>query len=95
MAGTLRRGDRVRVHLYNQHGQLLGAIEGTVSAVAPAETAAPGVRKARVCVTGLEDYRRQDASGRLVKVDEDWFSDTVVEKIEDARGRRVHRWFVN
>ena len=28
-------GDRVRVHLYNRHGQLLGSLEGTASDFSP------------------------------------------------------------
>ena len=95
MAEKFKRGDRVRVHIYNHHGQLLGAIEGTVSDVAPDKEVSPGVSKNLIWVTGLEDYRRQDASGRLREVDEDWFSDTVVEKIEDASGQPVQRLFLN
>ena len=95
MAEKINRGDRVRVHIYNHHGQLLGSIEGTVSEVAPDKEVAPGVRKNLICVTGLEDYRRQDASGQLKQVAEDWFADTVVEKIADASGKPVQRLFLN
>ena len=95
MAGKFKRGDRVRVHIYNHHGQLLNAIEGMVSDVTPDEEVAPGVRRNMIWVTGLEDYKRQDASGRLVQVGEDWFADTVVEKIEDVSGQPVQRLFLN
>lgn len=95
MAEKFKRGDRVRVHIYNHHGQLLGAIEGTVSDVSPDKATSPGVQKNLIWVTGLEDFKRQDSSGRLREVAEGWFSDTVVEKIEDASGQPVQQLFLN
>ncbi len=95
MGEKFKLGDRVRVHLYNQHGQLLGAIEGKVSDFSPDTEVAPGVRKNLVWVTEIKDYKRQDESGELQETDEGWIADTDIEKIEDASGDPVPRLFMN
>ncbi len=96
MGEKFKLGDRVRVHLYNQHGQLLGAVEGTVSDFAPDTEVAPGVKKNLVWVTGIEDYKRVDhQSGELQQADEGWFADTDIEKISDSEGQPVPRLFMN
>ena len=89
-------GDRVRVHLYNKHGQILGAIEGTVSDFAPETEVAPGIRKNLVWVTGIEGYKRPDESGEFQEADEGWFADTDIEKIEEVEeGDTPRRLFMN
>lgn len=96
MGDKFTLGDRVRVHLYNQHGQLLGAIEGTVSDFAPETEVAPGVRKNLVWVTGIEGYKRPDEEGEFQEADEGWFADTDIEKIEEApEGQQPRRLFMN
>lgn len=95
MGEKFKLGDRVRVHLYNQHGQLLGAVEGTVSDFSPDTEVAPGIKKNLVWVTGIEDYKRADESGELQEADEGWFADTDIEKIQDDAGQQMPRLFMN
>lgn len=83
--GKLKRGDRVRVHLYTHEGLLIRAIEGTVSDFAPNSEIAPGVHKNLVWVTGIEGYKRPNDLGEPEPADEGWFADTDIEKIEDER----------
>lgn len=87
MTRTIQHGDRVRVHLYNRQGILLGSIEGTASDFSPNTEVAPGVRKNLIWVTGIEDYERPNDLGESEPADEGWFADTDVEKIEEDRPR--------
>ncbi len=96
MTEKFKLGDRVRVHLYNKHGQLLGAIEGTVSDFAPETEVAPGIRKNLVWVTGIQGYNRPSESGEFQEADEGWFADTDIERIEDTpEGAPPRRFFMN
>ena len=96
MGEKFNLGDRVRVHLYNKNGQLLGAIEGTVSDFAPETEVAPGIRKNLVWVTGIKGYKRPDEQGVFQEADEGWFADTDIELIEDTEsGDLPRRIFMN
>jgi hypothetical protein len=95
MEGKIKFGDRVRVHLYDRHGQLLGAIEGVASDFAPNTEVAPGIKKNLIWVTQIKDYQRPNEVGEPQSADEGWFADTDIERLEDAGGQQPVRLFTN
>jgi hypothetical protein len=95
MEGKIKFGDRVRVHLYDRQGQLLGAIEGVASDFAPNTEVAPGIKKNLIWVTQIQDYQRPNEVGEPQSADEGWFADTDIERLEDAGGQQPVRLFTN
>lgn len=95
MTDRIQLGDRVRVHLYNNQGQLLGSLEGVASDFAPQTEVAPGINKNLIWVTGISDYQRPNEQGEMQDADEGWFADTDCEKIEDRDGNPIPRLFAN
>ena len=71
-------GKRVRVHLYDRQGIMLGVLEGTVSDFSAKVDVGGGIKKDLVYVTNIEGYQsphlQEDAAG------EGWFAvqDVVV-----------------
>lgn len=92
--GKFSIGDRVRIHLYDRAGRVLGTIEGRVADFAPETEVAPGMRKNLVYVTHIQGYQRPDATGELQDTDEGWFADTDLEKVEDEEAPGP-RFFAN
>lgn len=68
-------GKRVRVHLYDSSGKMVGTAEGTVSDFSAGVEVAKGMRKDLVFITGME-YK----SPHLEEEGEGWFAvqDVVV-----------------
>lgn len=96
MYDKFQLGDRVRVHLYNRAGMLIKTLEGVVSDFAPETEVAPGQKKNLVWVTQIQDYERPNDLGEMQSVDEGWFADTDVEKVEEeAESGFPYRVFSN
>jgi hypothetical protein len=63
-------GRRVRVHLYNRHGILLGTLTGRVSDFAAAVEVAPGQKKDLLYVVDLPEEYANSSGGK----GEAWFA---------------------
>lgn len=83
MYEKFKLGDRVRVHLYDRRGVLIGTVEGTISDFAPDTEVAPGMRKNLVWVTRIEGYERPNDLGEIEPADDGWFADTDIEKVHE------------
>ena len=74
-------GKRVRVHLWNAQGVLIGTVEGTVSDVSKGVDIGNGQKRDLVLVSGIEGYE----SPHLKEAGEGWFAVQDVEVLEEGR----------
>ncbi|HEX7069706.1 MAG TPA: hypothetical protein VF190_02825 [Rhodothermales bacterium] len=75
-------GKRVRVHLWDARGTIIGSVEGTVSDVSKGVDIGGGQKRDLVLVTGIEGY----TSPHLKEEGEGWFAVQDVEVIGDPVG---------
>ncbi len=85
-------GRRVRIHLYDRSGMIVGSIEGRVADVAPGVEVADGMKKDLAyivdIVTGDPDVPYQNSAG---EENESWFAIQDLEVIDE----QVPRLFSN
>ena len=85
-------GKRVRIHLYDRNGRVLGTLEGRVADFAPDVEVADGMKKDLVYVVDIEtgdpDVPYQNSAG---DENESWFAVQDVEVIDEESPR----FFVN
>ena len=81
-------GKRVLVHLYNQHGHVLGTLEGRVADFAPDVEVGPNMKKDLVYVvdisTGDPETPYKNSAG---EENESWFAVQDIEVIDDNKPR--------
>ena len=75
-------GKRVRVHLWDAQGALIGTVEGNVSDVSKGVDVGGGQKRDLVLVTGIEGY----TSPHLKEAGEGWFAVQDVEVVEERLG---------
>lgn len=75
-------GKRVRVHLWDAKGLIVGTVEGIVSDVSKGVDVGGGRTRDLVLVTGIEGYE----SPHLKEAGEGWFAVQDVEVLEDGKG---------
>jgi len=76
-------GKRVRVHLWDARGILIGSVEGTVSDVSKGVDVGGGQKRDLVLVTGIEGYE----SPHLKEAGEGWFAIQDIEVLDEDRGK--------
>jgi len=81
-------GKRVRIHLYDRGGRVLGSIEGRVADVAPSVEVAEGMKKDLAYVvditTGDPEVPYRNSTG---EENESWFAIQDLEVIDDGAPR--------
>jgi hypothetical protein len=81
-------GKRVRIHLYDRAGRILGSVEGRVADVAAGVEVADGMKKDLAYVidirTGDPDVPYRNSTG---EENESWFAIQDLEVIEDDAPR--------
>ncbi|MEM1094166.1 MAG: hypothetical protein AAGJ10_06145 [Bacteroidota bacterium] len=89
-------GQRVKIHLYTQHGLLIRTITGTLAAREPDVNVArlpdaPPVYKTLYWVKELQGYERPHPdptlaeAGQMEPIDESWFAEQDIEAIDERR----------
>lgn len=85
-------GKRVRIHLYNRDGMIVGSVEGRVADVAPSVEVSDGMKKDLAYVvdisTGDPEVPYQNSAG---EENESWFAIQDLEVIDEE----VPRLFSN
>lgn len=74
-------GKRVRVHLWDARGALIGTIEGTVSDVSQGVDIGRGQKRDLVLVSGIEGYE----SPHLKDAGEGWFAVQDIKVLDEAK----------
>ncbi len=72
-------GKRVRVHLYDRGGSMVGSLEGTVSDFSAKVDVGGGLKKDLVYVTGITGYK----SPHIQEEGEGWFAVQDIVPIEE------------
>lgn len=86
-------GQKIRIHLYDHTGNLLGSITGELAAREPNVNVArreddPPVYKTLYWVRNLEGYQRPhpELPGQFERVEESWFAEQDLQPLEVPPG---------